>query len=81
MPALLLYYPVYSFGVRNKLHNVQIRPFNEPADRFRNIADWYMVTRRVTVGGQAANLTAWASSGINHPPSDRYAEVAEWQTR
>lgn len=52
VPALLLYYPVYSFGVRDKIHGVQVGPLNEPADRFRNVADWYIVTRRITVGGK-----------------------------
>ena len=66
-PALLLYYPVYSFGVRNKLHNVQIGPLNEPADRFRNIADWYMVTRRVTVGGQGGKLDSLGQSWYKSP--------------
>ena len=49
-PALLLYYPVYTYGVRAKVHDVQMGPLNTPADRFRNIANWYIVTKRVTVG-------------------------------
>jgi peptide/nickel transport system substrate-binding protein len=52
VPALLLYHPVYSFGVRDKVRNVSIGPLNSPAERFRTIADWYIVTRRVTVGSQ-----------------------------
>jgi len=52
VPALLLYHPIYSFGVRDKIHNVSVGPMNEPGDRFRSIADWYIVTRNVTVGGQ-----------------------------
>jgi peptide/nickel transport system substrate-binding protein len=50
VPALLLYHPVYSFGVRNKVHEVQVGPLNAPSDRFRGIAEWYIVTRRITVG-------------------------------
>jgi len=53
-PALLLYYPVYTYGVRDKVHAVQLAPLNSPADRFRNIADWYIVTKRITVGSQEA---------------------------
>lgn len=49
VPALLLYYPVYTYGVRSKIHNVQMGPLNSPADRFRAIADWYIVTKRITV--------------------------------
>ncbi|MGQ9767147.1 MAG: ABC transporter substrate-binding protein [Anaerolineae bacterium] len=49
VPALLLYYPTYTYGVRAKIHNVQIGPLNSPADRYRSIADWYIVTKRITV--------------------------------
>ncbi|MCX6028447.1 MAG: ABC transporter substrate-binding protein [Chloroflexi bacterium] len=52
VPALLLYYPVYTYGVRTKVHDVQISPLNTPADRFRGIANWYIVTKRITVGSQ-----------------------------
>ncbi len=50
VPALLLYHPVYTYGVRTTVHDVQLGPLNTAADRFRNIADWYIVTRRITVG-------------------------------
>ncbi len=53
-PALLLYHPVYTYGVRDKVHAVQLGPLNSPADRFRDIADWYIVTKRITVGNQGA---------------------------
>jgi peptide/nickel transport system substrate-binding protein len=56
VPALLLYHPVYSYGVRNKINDVQIGPLNSASDRFRNIADWYIVTKRITVG--SADRTA-----------------------
>jgi peptide/nickel transport system substrate-binding protein len=46
-PALLLYYPVYTYGVADSVHNVQIGAINHPSQRFRGFADWYMVTRRV----------------------------------
>ena len=49
VPALLLYHPVYTYGVRNKVHDVQIGPLNSPAERFRSIASWYIVTKRITV--------------------------------
>ncbi len=51
-PALMLYHPVYTFGVRDKIHDVSVGPMNSPADRFNSIADWYSVTRRVTMGSQ-----------------------------
>ena len=49
LPGLLLYYPVYTYGVSDRVHGVEIGPLNEPGDRFRTIAQWYMVTRRVTL--------------------------------
>ncbi len=49
VPGLLLYYPVYTYGVSNKVHNVEIGPLNKPSDRFRTLARWYMNTRRVTL--------------------------------
>ena len=49
VPALLLYYPVYTYGVRDKIHDVQMGPLNVPGDRYRSIANWYIVTKRVTV--------------------------------
>jgi peptide/nickel transport system substrate-binding protein len=55
-PALLLYYPIYTYGVRDKVRGVQIGPLNEPHDRFRNAAEWYIVTRRITVGSQNARF-------------------------
>ncbi|MDH7485121.1 MAG: peptide ABC transporter substrate-binding protein [Anaerolineae bacterium] len=49
LPALPLFHPVYSYGVREKVQGVTIGRLNEPSDRFRTIADWYIVTRRLTV--------------------------------
>jgi len=49
MPALPLYYPVYTYGVSERVKNVQIGPLNTPSDRFATYADWYIVTKRVPV--------------------------------
>jgi len=46
-PALLLYYPVYTYGVSDRVHNVQIGSLNRPAERFDAFSDWYMITRRM----------------------------------
>ncbi|HIQ05210.1 MAG TPA: hypothetical protein EYH31_05880, partial [Anaerolineae bacterium] len=51
LPALLLYHPVYVYGVRDKVKGVQVGCLNQPADRFRTFADWYILTRRVAPGG------------------------------
>jgi peptide/nickel transport system substrate-binding protein len=47
LPALVLYYPVYTYGVSTRVQNVQIGSVNSPAERFTDFADWYIVTRRV----------------------------------
>lgn len=47
LPALPLYYPVYTYGVSTRVNNVQIGSLNNPSERFRTFADWYIDTRRV----------------------------------
>jgi peptide/nickel transport system substrate-binding protein len=45
-PALLLYYPIYSYAVDQSVQGVQAAPLFESADRFNGIGNWYLVTRR-----------------------------------
>ncbi len=49
VPGLLLYHPVYGFGVRNTIKNVTIGPLHRPGDRYRTLASWYIRTRRVPI--------------------------------
>jgi peptide/nickel transport system substrate-binding protein len=49
VPALLLYVPIYTYGVDERIHDVQIGPLMYPFDRFRTIHEWWMVYRRVFV--------------------------------
>jgi peptide/nickel transport system substrate-binding protein len=46
LPSLPLFFPVYSFGVDQQVQGVQLPPLFDFSDRFSNIADWYLVTRR-----------------------------------
>jgi len=46
LPALPLYYPIYTYGVDQRMQGVQAAPLYEPADRFNGIASWYLITRR-----------------------------------
>jgi peptide/nickel transport system substrate-binding protein len=39
--ALLLYYPVYTYGADNRLQGIQLGFMSDPADRFRTIKDWH----------------------------------------
>jgi peptide/nickel transport system substrate-binding protein len=45
-PAVLLYYPVYSYGVNAEVQGVQIPPLYDPSDRLSNLPEWYLITRR-----------------------------------
>jgi peptide/nickel transport system substrate-binding protein len=47
VPALLLYYPIYSYGIDARVRDVQLAPLLTPSDRFRSIAQWYLKTKRV----------------------------------
>lgn len=46
LPALPLYYPVYTYAVDQQVLGVQIPALFDPSDRFITIANWYLVTRR-----------------------------------
>ncbi len=46
VPALLLYYPVYTFGVDEALQGVTLGPLVDPSDRFSTITSWYLLVRR-----------------------------------
>ncbi len=55
VPALLLYVPVYTYGVDERIHDLQIGPLMDPSDRFRTISDWWIVPRRVFVSESEAS--------------------------
>jgi peptide/nickel transport system substrate-binding protein len=60
-PALLLFYPVYSYGVDSSVNGVQVGPLVEASDRLNTLGQWSVVTRRVIVEpAQAAAPTAAA---------------------
>ena len=50
VPSLLLYYPIYTYAVDEKVKGVQLGPLGDPSDRFRNITEWYIVAKRVIIG-------------------------------
>lgn len=54
VPALLLYVPVYTYGVDERIHDVQIGPLLDPSDRFHTIFEWWIVPRRVFVSASEA---------------------------
>jgi peptide/nickel transport system substrate-binding protein len=48
LPALLLYYPLYTYGASTAVHDMEVGRLNEPADRFKTFAKWYVNTRKIT---------------------------------
>jgi peptide/nickel transport system substrate-binding protein len=46
LPALPLYYPVYNYAVDQLVQGVSLGPLFDPSDRFSNIENWYLVTKR-----------------------------------
>jgi hypothetical protein len=76
-----LYHPVYTYGVRNKVRDVQMGPLNTPGDRYQSIAGWYIVTKRVTERAAPVELDTRNSGDIKRLQLNSRAEVAEWQTR
>ena len=54
MPALLLYYPVYTYAVDTSVKGVQMGPFYDPSDRLANINNWYLLIKR---GNQTTTVT------------------------
>ena len=46
LPALPLFYPVYSYAVDQQVLGVQVPPLFDTSDRFQTFASWYLVTRR-----------------------------------
>ncbi len=54
VPALILNYPVYTYGVSNNIFGVQTEPMINPSDRFKTVPNWYMLTRQVVYSGADA---------------------------
>jgi peptide/nickel transport system substrate-binding protein len=49
LPALPLFYPVYTYAVSSDVNGVSIGPIFDPADRFNHVTNWYLVTSK-TIG-------------------------------
>ena len=50
LPGLPLYSPTYEFAISSKIKGVKPGVVATPADRFRNVVEWYAKTRREVVG-------------------------------
>ncbi|MEA2088992.1 MAG: ABC transporter substrate-binding protein [Patescibacteria group bacterium] len=45
-PAIFLYQPIYSYMIDNNIKGVKISNVIIPSDRFSNISDWYIKTKK-----------------------------------
>lgn len=48
LPALPLYYPVYTYAVSTDVQGVSIGPIFDAADRFNHVTNWFLVTSHST---------------------------------
>jgi peptide/nickel transport system substrate-binding protein len=55
LPALPLYFPVYSYAVDKQVQGVTMGSIYDTSDRFLNVTDWYLIARRTS---KAASPTA-----------------------
>lgn len=46
LPALPLYYPVYTYGVDRVIQGIRVGPLFDTSDRFANITEWYLVGQK-----------------------------------
>jgi peptide/nickel transport system substrate-binding protein len=53
-PAILLFSPVYTYGVDIRVNGVQLAPIFDVSDRFNTISDWFLLTRRAVEATQQA---------------------------
>jgi len=44
LPALPLFFPVYTFGIDKQVRGVSVGPIYDPSDRYNQISNWYLIT-------------------------------------
>ena len=44
LPSLPLFYPVYNYAVKDSIKDLMFGPVYNPADRFNNVREWYILT-------------------------------------
>ena len=58
MPALPLFYPMYTYGVDAEIQNVQIGPIFDTPDRFATVTEWFLFSE--SAGGTVKEITPTA---------------------
>jgi peptide/nickel transport system substrate-binding protein len=57
MPALPLFYPVYSYAVDRQVQGVSLGPIYAPADRFNAVMNWYLLIKHAVDPAQTPTQT------------------------
>lgn len=55
LPALPLYYPVYTYAVDREIQGVRVGPLFDSSDRFSNVNEWFISGRQQEVVAPASN--------------------------
>jgi peptide/nickel transport system substrate-binding protein len=48
LPALPLYYPIYNYGIDQRVNGVTMGAVYEPSDRFADVTKWFLIAERST---------------------------------
>ena len=46
LPALPLFYPVYNYGIDQRINGVTVGSLYQPSDRFANVTKWFLIAER-----------------------------------
>jgi peptide/nickel transport system substrate-binding protein len=49
VPAILLYQPIYTYGLDRQVRNPQVAPMPDPSGRFRDISKWAVMEKEVAL--------------------------------
>ncbi|MBI3626958.1 hypothetical protein HY224_02850, partial [Candidatus Uhrbacteria bacterium] len=47
LPAIFLYSPTYTYALDRRIKGFSLDQINTPADRFNNLSEWYLKTKRI----------------------------------
>jgi peptide/nickel transport system substrate-binding protein len=62
MPALPLFYPVYTYGIDQQVQGVQMGPLFNSSDRFANVIEWSLPVKKISVKTASPNPTLNSTS-------------------
>lgn len=74
MPALPLFYPIYTYGVDSHVQGVTMGPLFDPSDRFATVTSWFLLAERpveqgdVSTAGAPATETPAPQESASPPP-------------